>query len=400
MEVTADAATADLSAILVDPDRLVRAIATGRVRGRPTPQWRRVELRPVRLAVGDRLQIVTFTDTQSFTANHPWSDAPGAIAPILAEAFGTWVVDWTDEGQGRRRTVRPSRRGPVRVHDEQIDVVRDQAHDRRKDRLVDPEHPLVVAAGLSRADGRIPADRQAKFRQVEQFVRLLAADLPEPVAGRPMRVVDLGCGNAYLTFAAAAWLDTAGVDFRIHGVDTRASARDRNTEIVGRAGLADRVTFSAEPIAATSAVEGADVVLALHACDTATDDALAVAVRHDVPVVLAAPCCHHDLARQLSRPTQGAPRPEWARAMLRDGILRERFADVLTDAIRADLLRAHGYRVEAVEFVESRHTPRNTLLRAHRTGVDGSAASERVQQAMAMWSLQPRLAALLPPPAC
>ncbi len=119
--------------------------------------------------------------------------------------------------------------------------------------------------------------------------------------------------------------------------------------------------------------ERPDVVLALHACDTATDDALARAVTWDAPVVLAAPCCHHDVAAQLRR----APTPAPYTLLTRSGILRERFADTLTDALRAAVLRMLGYRVDVIDFVDSKHTPRNTLLRAVRTGAAAVGGAAR-----------------------
>ena len=132
-------------------------------------------------------------------------------------------------------------------------------------------------------------------------------------------------------------------------------------------------------------------MLALHACDTATDDALGRALEWEAPLVLAAPCCHHDIAAQLR--TTDVPEPY---AMLtRHGILRERFADTLTDALRAALLRREGYRVDVVEFVESAHTPRNTLLRAVRTGADGSDAAREYDDLLAAWGVRPRLGELL-----
>ena len=137
---------------------------------------------------------------------------------------------------------------------------------------------------------------------------------------------------------------------------------------------------------------GADVVLALHACDTATDEALARAVRWRARYVLAAPCCHHDLAAQLKE--RGAPSPY--RMMVRQPILRERFADVLTDGVRAALLRLYGYRVDVVEFVESRHTPRNVLLRARRTGTPPTDEQRAEYAALVdTWGLTPALERLL-----
>ena len=135
------------------------------------------------------------------------------------------------------------------------------------------------------------------------------------------------------------------------------------------------------------------MVLALHACDTATDEALARAVGWGASLVLAAPCCHHDIAAQLRR----TPTPAPYAMLTRHGILRERFADTLTDALRASLMRLAGYRVDVMQFVESKHTPRNTLLRAVRTGgpVKGGGVRNEYDDLVAAWGVQPRLATLL-----
>ena len=136
------------------------------------------------------------------------------------------------------------------------------------------------------------------------------------------------------------------------------------------------------------------MVLALHACDTATDEALARAVEWQASLVLAAPCCHHDVAAQLRK----APTPAPYAMLTRHGILRERLADTLTDALRATLMRLQGYRVDVVQFVESKHTPRNTLLRATRTGavVKGGALRREYDDLVAAWGIHPKLAELLP----
>jgi len=135
-----------------------------------------------------------------------------------------------------------------------------------------------------------------------------------------------------------------------------------------------------------------EVVLALHACDTATDEALARAVEWDAQLVLAAPCCHHDISAQLRK----APTPTPYQMLTRHGILRERLADTLTDALRASILRLVGYRVDVVEFVDSKHTPRNTLLRAVRTGAEPrERAREEYDTLTTTWSLRPALAELL-----
>ncbi len=159
---------------------------------------------------------------------------------------------------------------------------------------------------------------------------------------------------------------------------------------------AEGLRFEVGDIATFAARGPVDLVVSLHACDTATDDALAQGVRWRAPVVLAAPCCHHYVQAQLRRAATPAPFD----LLTRHGILRERLGDALTDAMRAALLRLHGYRVDVVEFVASRHTPRNTMLRAVRTG-SGPDAGVRsdYEQLAAMWQVRPKLAELLAEPA-
>jgi SAM-dependent methyltransferase len=261
-----------------------------------------------------------------------------------------------------------------------------------------PGRPAAGRARISTVDGQVKPSRQDKYRQVEEFLRALDPVLaPVTTLERPVRVVDLGCGNAYLTLAAYRHLTGArGLAVELTGVDVKAQAREHNSAAVERLGWAAAVTFVEGTIAGAD-VEPADVVLALHACDTATDEALARAVRWQAPVVLAAPCCHHDIQRQLR---QGGRVPPGYGPVARHGILRERFADVLTDALRAALLRLHGYRVEAVEFVDSAHTPRNTLLRAVRTGAPASAElTADYAELTAAWGVTPALERLLGRPA-
>jgi len=185
------------------------------------------------------------------------------------------------------------------------------------------------------------------------------------------------------------------VPTRVVGIDVKAQSMDHNTEVARSLGLADEATFVQAPIGSvdlTALGVRPDVVLALHACDTATDDALAQAVRWEAPLVLAAPCCHHDVAAQLKAHQPPAPYS----VLVRDGILRERFADTLTDALRAATLRLEGYRVDVVEFVESRHTPRNTLLRAVRTGAGRTpAARAELEELTRSWGVTPALQELL-----
>lgn len=372
-------ALAEVRDLLLDPDSLVRAVAAGRRRGR-TPSVARAELRPVILRAGRQLQIVTSDGTRPTTRNVPYgAPASAAVTALLAEPFGNWRV----ESATITLQLRVTKSGSAQVHRGPGVPPTGYDHDRARTHLLDPGDPLfeVIGGGA------------AKRRQVDALLRALAATLPADGLPEPLHVVDLGCGNAYLTFAVYQWLTRErGLDVRLVGVDVRDDQRERNNTLAAKLGWQHRVSFVAGSIAEAVVTPPPHVVLALHACDTATDEALARAIGWRARWVLAAPCCHHDLASQLRQ----APPPAPYQPLTRYGILRERFADVLTDTLRAALLRRHGYRVEVVEFVESKHTPRNLLLRAAYTGeAAGGEAMREYDDLVAAWSVEPRLAQLL-----
>ena len=389
---------------LVLSDDLARAVSSGRRRGGEQPQWRRVVVRPVDLRSGRHLQSTAYDDTQAHTRNAAEGAAAAELVDeLLALPFGNWHV----ETSARTLQLRVTKRGDAQLHESERDgeaPSAGQPHDRVKQRALDPADAWLVAVGISGADGRVKASRRDKHRQVEQLCRQLAAVVDDalgsgrlrtPTSDDPLRVVDLGCGNAYLTFAAYRWLTVQrGLPVTLTGVDLKQQARERNAELAQQLD-ATGLRFVEAGIAAVELEPAPEVVLALHACDTATDDALARAVRWQAPVVLAAPCCHHHLQAQLS----GQPAPAPYGLLTRHNILRERLADALTDTMRAALLRLHGYRVDVVEFVDSAHTPRNALLRAVRTGPGGPAGvREDYDRLVAEWRVSPRLAELIGEP--
>ena len=395
-----DDVSAQVRAQLLDVGSLVRAVAAGRRRGAGL-EWRRAELRPVSLKGGVRLQVTTYDERQAHTTNHTEIDAPAAVDALLAQGFGNWHIETADEIV----QVRITKKGEAQVHRAsraaQVDVV-PAAHDRAKPRLFDVAHPDVRAflteVGVADAEGRIKPSMHDKYRQVEEFVRQLeaalddartAGALTEPSVDNPWYVVDLGCGHAYLTVGAYVWLARVrGLPVRVHGVDVREQFRDRNAALAAKLGWADELTFEAATIADAVLDRAPDVVIALHACDTATDDALARAVGWDSAVLLAAPCCHHDMQTQVS--ASSAPHPYTLVA--RHGLLRERFLDVLTDTVRASLLRIVGYRVDTVEFVSDEHTNRNLLLRAVRTGAAASRSDlDDYDRLVSDWHVVPAL---------
>ena len=383
----------EIRGLLLNRETLVKAVAGGGQRG-STPKWRRVEFRPVELRSGNHLQITSYDDLQAHTRNETGEGAAAAVDSLIGQPFGHWhVVTTTAEV-----SFRVTKSGRVLVSRRQQPGEQRLTHDRVKTRVVDPSEPFLYALGITTSEGLVRPARSDKYHQVEEFVRALDAAVREASSAgrlgrRPLRVVDLGCGNAYLTFAAYRHLTQGlGLDVELVGVDVKAQAREHNAAVAARLGWDDHVRFAEGTISDAEVPTPVDIVLALHACDTATDDALARAVGWQACLVLAAPCCQHDLQKQLRR---GVPAEPYG-VITRHGLLRERFGDVLTDALRAHLMRSVGYRTDVIEFVDTQHTPRNVLLRAHRTG--SPAPPHQVaeyQSLIRQWNVSPRLGQLL-----
>jgi len=176
---------------------------------------------------------------------------------------------------------------------------------------------------------------------------------------------------------------------KVIGIDVRESARLHNNQIAEKLGISESITFLAEEISQTT-LKSADVAIALHACDTATDDAIAWAVSAGAKLALIAPCCHHDIQAQM------VETPEPWQIITRNGIMKERLGDLITDALRMQIMKLLGYRVEAIEFIGGEHTPRNLMIRAVKTGAGADSAEKSRYDAMiALWNVKPALATLL-----
>ncbi len=256
----------------------------------------------------------------------------------------------------------------------------------------------MIEVGISDKSGKVKVGKNDKYLQVEEFLRLLvpslesaisAGHISKPTADAPLSIVDLGCGHAYLTFAAHQYLMEQKIPVKVVGIDVRESARLRNNQIAEKLGISKSITFFAEEISQTT-LNSADVVIALHACDTATDDAIAWAISADAKLALIAPCCHHDIQAQMNE----IPEP-W-QIITRNGIMKERLGDLITDALRVQIMKLKGYRVEAIEFIGGEHTPRNLMIRAVKTGATpDSAEKSRYDAMIALWKVKPALATLL-----
>lgn len=264
-------------------------------------------------------------------------------------------------------------------------------HNRKKQYLLSDEKPLpfLIELGLMSHQGRLFPHKMDKFRQINRFLEMVADSLEGLSDLNEIQIVDFGCGKAYLTFALYYFLrEVKGKNVHVHGLDLKEDVVAFCQQLAEKLGYAS-LNFSVGDIASYEAEKGVDMVVALHACDQATDYALAKAVQWKAKVILAAPCCQHELYKQVAA--------EPLEALLHHGILRERFAALVTDAARAALLEACGYSTQILEFIDSQHTPKNLLIRAVR-GISKEKqekAKQRYQKLREGLSIHPTLETLL-----
>ncbi|QJW92648.1 class I SAM-dependent methyltransferase [Frigoriglobus tundricola] len=354
----------------VTGDEFSRATFAGATRGSAC-EWVRVVVRPVELRGARQVQFAYQGAKKVVTRNFPLNEVEPPLDELLGHGFaGVHISLRTEEID-----IRTSRKGRVHFGRRKMGEPREavvEPHNRVKDVPL-PEgraDRLLEVMGIATPDGHVRASMRAKFTQINEFLKQLrhaldGTDLER--LGRPVEILDCGCGSSYLTLAAHHYLNNVlGVPARVLGVDVNDEVIRKSTDRADRLG-ATGLNFECRRIGTTEIA--ADIVLALHACDTATDDALAQAVRSDARLLLSVPCCHHDLNRAL-QPGAGAG---VLRPVLRHGIMLQRTADLVTDAFRALALRIMGYRTDVVEFVATEHTPRNLMIRAVRGGPLGAA---------------------------
>jgi len=367
---------------------LVRIVLSGRRRNM-NPSYVRIDIRPIDIKGSILLNIMSNDGVQTTTRNE--SPESAKLDELFQAGYANILVESTDSSMALRIT----KKGQAQVHFENQSREQNLNHDRVKSRLLSPSDPFLKEIGISDSQGKVKPTKSDKFLQVEEFLRILAptvknaisaGQLIDPTSEQPLEIVDLGCGHAYLTFAAHQYLQGESLPVHLLGVDIRESSRERNSEIAHKLGIEHSIEFQAAEISQLS-TQRVDVAIALHACDTATDDALAWAVRSDAKIILSAPCCHHELQTQM----RSVPEP-WG-LVTRNGLLKERLGDILTDALRVQILRLLGYRVETIEFIGGEHTPRNLMIRAVKTGAKvDSEEIKRYFDLIEQWQVQPALA--------
>lgn len=255
--------------------------------------------------------------------------------------------------------------------------------------------PFLIDLGVQTPEGQIVRARYDKFKQINRFLEFIEDILPTLSRERTVQIIDFGCGKSYLTFAMYYYLhELQKYDVEITGLDLKEDVIENCNELSRKYGY-EKLKFEKGNIADYQGKDQVDMVVTLHACDTATDYALEKAVKWNARVILSVPCCQHEVNRQI--------RNEELEPVLRYGIVKERIAALVTDALRADMLEMMGYETDILEFIDMSHTPKNLLIRAvKKENCAGSReeqkkqdAAQDVQKVMEYLHIDPTLSRLL-----
>jgi len=366
--------------VLASPESIRRICISGKAKGKQ-PEQVRIDIRPVVLKSGLHWQVVSHDGKRDTTKNLALNELS------LSKLFEVGYANILIESTSQEISLRLTKSGDAQLSTKRVELdAAELSHDRSKERLLSADDEIFIELGISDHSGKLKPSRSDKFIQVQEFLKILSHSLDEKRdKSLELKVIDLGCGHAYLTLAAHKYLINQGYKVKTLGIDERQESRERNIALVEKLKLSKEISFQATKIAKLELAR-ADIAIALHACDNASDDAISWAVKSGVEMILVAPCCHHDIQRQMKQ----SPAP-WNIAT-KHGIINQRVGDILTDSIRAAVLKILGYRTDIIEFVAGEHTPRNLMIRAFKTGAPAQRADiEELEQIIAQWKIEPAL---------
>ena len=337
----------------------------------------KIRLRPVQVSGKTLYQLEQFRGAQVFHRNVNAEELEGLLSGYLGSVY-TRGEFATESGSIQTLT---NRRGEITAIRKRMTLqngsTEAHSHNRTKNYILQEGRPVpfLVDLGVMSADGTVIKSKYDKFRQINRFLEFVDDILPElrnaaeteTAEGKTLReltIVDFGCGKSYLTFAIYYYLSVLQkLPVRVIGLDLKKEVIEHCSALAQAYGYG-HLSFSVGDIAGYQGTDAADMVITLHACDTATDFALAQAIRWNAKVILSVPCCQHELNEKLGNSDFQSPGKRTLAAAFKYGIIRERMAALFTDVMRAELLEKNGYMVQILEFIDMSHTPKNLLIRA------------------------------------
>lgn len=361
-------------------DKLIDMVISGQ-KNKSEDKAVKVRIRPVILKNEIEYQVSEFVGRKVLHSNHSAADVKKKIINYMTEDFKQAQINMTDavatilSSKSKTLTCKYKKAG-------QLKVQRDLSHNRTKKYIIQEGKPVafMIDLGVMGQDGKIIRTRYDKFRQINRFLEYIEDILPKLDKERELTIIDFGCGKSYLTFAMYYYLkELKGYNIRIIGLDLKADVIEHCNELRTRYGY-DKLDFYVGDIATYKDVDKVDMVVTLHACDIATDYALAKAVKWGAEVILSVPCCQHEANRTI--------KSDILSPVMEYGILKERMAAIVTDAARAKLLTANGYDTQILEFIDMEHTPKNLLIRAVKSGKEDLSAREKTKEMLEALNLE------------
>jgi SAM-dependent methyltransferase len=345
----------------------------------------KIKIRPVLIKEQLYFQVESFTKKQAFHKNLLADEAMEAIAQYVLQYKQVQMLT-------KEKTIHAmiSKKGKVTMKVKNIGGKQKMLSHNRKKRYILEEGMKVdflIDLGVMTKEGKIVRTKYDKFRQINRFLEFVEDILPNLPKDREVTIIDFGCGKSYLTFAMYYYLkELKGYDIRIIGLDLKEEVINHCNELRTRYGF-EKLDFYVGNIENFEGVDAVDMVVTLHACDTATDFALEKAVKWNASVILSVPCCQHELNWQIHN--------ENLAPILNYGILKERMAALATDGLRGKLLEMEGYKTQILEFIDMEHTPKNILIRAVKSGEKAKKQPESYQACVKMLGVEPTLEKLL-----
>ncbi|MCH7787783.1 MAG: SAM-dependent methyltransferase, partial [Chloroflexi bacterium] len=352
--------------------------------------WNKVVVRPVALKSGRQMQFSFFDGKKDITKNHSAEEVGKYLEEVLLLPFRQIHL----QSAASDIHVRISKKGKALISRGKPSLLKSEpelSHNRLKRHALPENVPddFLHTIGIVDESGKVRSRMRGKFRQINEFLKLMEqVTQPDDFTGTTCEIVDCGCGSAYLTFAAYHYFShVKGISARVRGIDSDEEIIEKCNSLRDSLNW-DGLDFQVSKISEFVPSTPPDIVLSLHACDTATDEAIAQGILWNSRTIIAAPCCQHELHQQISAPS--------LQPILRHGVLKQRTADVVTDALRALVLRIMGYRTDVVEFVSPEHTSKNLMIRAVKTLKPGDMAHvKEYQDLKGFWNVSPCIEELL-----
>jgi len=371
----------DLLNGIIEEEQLIYGVLSN-VRKKSEKTFNKVSIKPVLIKDELLIQFTYHYDKKVIHSNLDFYEAVSELNKLIKEYFKQAVLYTIDADYqilvSKKGKVNMLKKAPTK---KKVDL----SHNRKKNYILSENTPceFLIKLGVMNKEGKVLTQKYDKFKQLNRFLEMVSDCIPYLNKERTINIIDFGCGKSYLTFALYYYLvDRLDLDVNIIGLDLKKDVINLCNNIADDLGYS-RLKFIHGDIKGFTGAQKADMVVSLHACDTATDDALVKAVKWDADVILTVPCCQHELLNQIHNPIM--------KPMEKHGIIKEKLSSLVTDSIRGNILEIMGYSVQMLEFIDMEHTPKNILIRAFKKNKSDKEIVNQYKKFKEFWNIEPYL---------